>query len=120
MSRTLRRGLSDEIGSWNTSWSRVRTERSSLPDSSVRSVPPKRTRPEVGGGSWTMALPVVDLPQPDSPTRPRVSPRRMSSETPDTACTVWRPAGKLTTRSSTRSSVSRGARRWAVPVPAIS
>ena len=28
---------------------------------------------------------MVDLPQPDSPTRPKVSPRAMSKETPSTA-----------------------------------
>ncbi len=31
---------------------------------------------------------VVVLPQPDSPTRPSVSPSRMSKLTPSTACTV--------------------------------
>ena len=30
----------------------------------------------------------MDLPQPDSPTTPRVSPLRTSSETPSTACTT--------------------------------
>src|SRR5581483_10180697 len=61
-----------------------------------------------------MARPVVDLPQPDSPTRPSVSPRLISKETPSTAFTSatfrWkiRPAvtGKYIFRSSTRTSVS--------------
>ena len=50
-----------------------------------------------------MARPVVDLPQPDSPTRPRVSPGRTSKEMPDTAFTrrPVRPTGNSTTRSLT-------------------
>ena len=35
-----------------------------------------------------MQRPVVVLPQPDSPTRPSVSPRRIEKLTPSTACTV--------------------------------
>ena len=35
-----------------------------------------------------MARPVVDLPQPDSPTSPSVSPSRTSRLIPDTACTM--------------------------------
>ena len=89
----------------------MRTCRRRLPDRPVRSCPSKRTRPDVGAGSWMMALPVVDFPHPDSPTSPRVSPLRMSIDTPDTACTFWRPAGNSTTRSSTRSSVSAAGRR---------
>ena len=34
-----------------------------------------------------MSRPVVDLPQPDSPTRPSEPPRGTSNETPSTACT---------------------------------
>ncbi len=36
------------------------------------------TEPDVGLCSWSTARPVVDLPQPDSPTRPSVSPASMS------------------------------------------
>ena len=35
-----------------------------------------------------IALPVVDLPQPDSPTRPSVSPCFTSRLTFETACTL--------------------------------
>ena len=58
-----------------------------------------------------MSRPVVDLPQPDSPTRPREPPRGTWKETPSTACT-WpmvrrrRPddfTGKYILRSSTSS-----------------
>ena len=34
-----------------------------------------------------MSRPVVDLPQPDSPTRPSEPPRGTSNDTPSTACT---------------------------------
>src|SRR5690606_35624713 len=59
-------------------------------------------------------LATVDLPQPDSPTSPSVSPRCSSKLTPSTACTapIWRlemspwVSGKCLTRPSTRSSGS--------------
>src|SRR5919204_6937801 len=44
-------------------------------------------RPAVGSRSRMMARPSVDLPQPDSPTRPTVSPALISRSTPSTACT---------------------------------
>ncbi len=34
-----------------------------------------------------MSLPVVDFPQPDSPTSPSVSPSSIQKLTPSTACT---------------------------------
>ena len=37
-------------------------------------VPSKVTVPSVGSYRWITVLPKVDLPHPDSPTRPRVSP----------------------------------------------
>ena len=61
--------------------------RSASPCSFVSSVPSKRTVPETGGGSCITARPVVDLPHPDSPTSPSVSPGAMSRLTPDTAWT---------------------------------
>ena len=41
--------------------------------------------PSVGSSSFNSVRPTVDLPQPLSPTRPSVSPRRISNETPSTA-----------------------------------
>src|SRR5690349_21544282 len=38
--------------------------------------------------------PVVDLPQPDSPTRPSVSPRRTAKSSPSTARTAPLPPPK--------------------------
>ena len=78
MSRTLRLGFSDEIGSWKIIWMFVRTVRMSLPWSVVSSCPWKLMEPLVGRGSCMIARPVVDLPHPDSPTRPSVSPARTS------------------------------------------
>ena len=122
MSRTLRRGFSDEIGSWKIIWMLVRTVRMSSPWRDVSSCPPKLIDPLVGRGSCMMARPVVDLPQPDSPTRPMVSPGSTSRLMPETALTLSpvRPTGNSTTRSSTRSSESSRGCRCAVPVPAIS
>lgn len=52
----------------------------------------------------TMGL--VVLPQPDSPTRPRISPAFTRNETPSTALTVPRSVLKEVTRSLTSSMVS--------------
>ena len=103
MSRTLRRGLSEEIGSWKIICTWVRSVRRSPRLSVVSSVSPKRMVPEVARSTWTMARPVVDLPQPDSPTSPSVSPLRSEKLMPATACTAVLPRRKVTCRSSTRS-----------------
>ena len=119
--RTLRRGLSDEIGSWKIICIRVRASRIGSPAIAVSSLPSNITEPEVGRGSCMAARPVVLLPQPDSPTRPSVSPFSTSRLMPLTALTLSpvRPTGNSTTRFSIRSSASPVLRRCAVPVPAI-
>ena len=53
---------------------RRRMRRSSSPFISVSERPSNSTSPAVGSYSCKMARPVVDLPQPLSPTRPSVSP----------------------------------------------
>ena len=68
-----RRGLSEEIGSWNTICSFRRNSRREAADWSDSSSPEIFTVPEVGGGSCISARASVDFPQPDSPTRPSVS-----------------------------------------------
>src|SRR3954465_15765936 len=74
--------------------------------------PPSRTWPCVGGISPMIASARVDLPQPDSPTRPRHSPALTSSVTPSTAFSVFTPPErapptmKWTARSSRVSSDS--------------
>ncbi len=75
MSLTGILGFSEAYGSWNTTWRSRRMCRICLRVLPTSSSPSNLTDPEVGGLSWRMALPVVDLPQPDSPTSPRVSPR---------------------------------------------
>src|SRR6185369_11975265 len=52
--------------------------------------------------------PTVDLPQPDSPTRPNVSPAKISNDTPSTARTtsVEPSTGKCLTRPLTVTSLS--------------
>lgn len=52
-----------------------------------RSCPSKVTLPAVGLFSRTTVRPVVDLPQPLSPTRPNVSFSYTSNVTPSTALT---------------------------------
>ena len=51
------------------------------------------TRPDVGFTRFRIARAVVDLPHPDSPTRPYVSPARTEKLTPSTART--RPCRRL-------------------------
>ena len=112
-SRTVIRGFSDAYGSWKTIWM-SRRMRTHLPPLEVRDVlAVEDDLPAVGSSSWMSGRPGVDLPQPDSPTSPSVSPRTTVKSTPATACT-WptvrlnSPAliGKSLTRSSTRSSSS--------------
>src|SRR5699024_10015605 len=76
------------------------------------------TDPEVGSSSRITDLPVVDFPQPDSPTSPRVSPALTSNEISETAWTVptWRlntppVMGNSLTRLRTSRIVSPGCAR---------
>src|SRR5712692_2518247 len=55
--------------------------------SPVMSSPARRIVPAVGSIRRSTSLPTVDLPQPDSPTRHRVSPGAMAKLTPSTART---------------------------------
>ena len=120
MSRTLRRGFNDEIGSWKIICIFVRASLIEAVDMEVSSWPSNSTDPDVGRGNCMIARPVVLLPQPDSPTSPNVSPRTTSKLMPDTALTLSPvcPIGNSITRSSTRITMSPS-RRWALPVPAI-
>jgi hypothetical protein len=67
---------------------RLRIDRIRVRSNCVMSWPSKTMLPAVGSSMRNTARPVVDLPQPLSPTSPRVSPRRRLNETPSTACTV--------------------------------
>ena len=85
MSFTRRRGLSELMGSWKIICMRVRRLRSAAPFCFVSSTPSSSIEPLVGSTMRMSALPVVDLPHPDSPTSPSVSPSKMSKLTPATA-----------------------------------
>src|ERR1041385_3875848 len=65
--------------------------------------------PAVGSIKRNRQRPTVDLPQPDSPTSPNVSPAKMSNDTPSTARTTSSEpsTGKCFTRPRTLTSVSR-------------
>src|SRR5579864_8552244 len=78
----------------------------------VRSWPLNRTLPPTilpGRCSRMMLSAVTDLPQPDSPTMPSVSPGFSSKETPSTALTMPSLVAKTVCRSWTSS---RGAANW--------
>ena len=98
MSPTRRRGFSDAKGSWNTIWMRLRYGFQAARDSGRRSVPPNRIAPESACTSRTTQRASVLLPEPLSPTRPRVSPRRSSSVAACTAATVRTPPNRLRER----------------------
>ena len=63
------------------------------------------------GSSFITDSPIVVLPQPDSPTRPRHSPERTENETPSTARTLTVRRWNSVRRSSTSST--------GVEVPAV-
>jgi len=88
------RGSSEPYGSWNTIWKSRRAARNSAGESAFRSRPSSCTRPAVGASSAITRRASVDLPEPDSPTIPKLLP----------ACTV-----RLTPRSA--STTGAGANR---------
>ena len=110
---TLYIGFSAVIGSWNTIAifaPRIRCHCASLPPSS--SVPDSRTDPVTcaapGSRPSTDRASMV-LPEPDSPTTPRVWPAARDSDTPRTASTRPPSVGMVTARSVTSSRVPGGA-----------
>ena len=89
MSSTRMRGFSEEYGSWKIIWIWRRKGLSCFsPLSAVRSVPPKCTDPADGVYSPEISRATVDLPEPDSPTRPKTSPSPMAKPTFLTASSV--------------------------------
>src|SRR5437868_3815974 len=85
ISPTVIRGFSEVYGSCITIWMLRRMRLSLAPLALAISWPLIFTEPEVGRSSAISTLASVDLPQPDSPTMPRVSPRCRSKEMPSTA-----------------------------------
>ena len=112
-------GLSELIGSWKIiAISLPRTFRRSSSVAPISSVPPSIARPVISAlgprVSPIRLIAVTDLPQPDSPTIARTSPRRTSNETPSTALTWPSSVWKRTRRSSTVRSGAL-AHAWLVP-----
>ena len=94
VSPTLRAGLSEPYGSWNTTWISRPSARRRARLAWVMSSPSKTMRPALAGVWPSTTLPMVVLPEPDSPTRPTVSPRPMCRLTPLSAWnTLPRPCG---------------------------
>src|SRR5699024_6718693 len=75
------------------------------PANSAASKSPMRSRPDCGARNPARALPVVVLPDPDSPTLPGVGPRAMVKLTSSTPMT-W-----FSVRSKTCVSAATGLRR---------
>ncbi len=85
MSPAVMRGFSDAYGSWKMIFMSRRRLRICSGVSARISSPSSRTDPAVGWISRSTDLPVVVLPQPDSPTSARVSPFATENDTPSTA-----------------------------------
>ena len=81
------RGFSEANGSWKTICISRRTGLSFARPAVVMSVPRKLIVPPVGSSRRMSVRDSVVLPQPDSPTRPSVSPSCRCSVTSSTACT---------------------------------
>src|SRR5215470_17018841 len=67
-----------------------RSRRSSRRPRLLTTWPASATVPWLGLSSATTSLPIVVFPQPDSPTRPNVSPAATLNDTPETAWTTPR------------------------------
>ena len=87
------RGFKLENGSWKMICMSVRFFRISSADSFTTSWPSNSTSPAVGSIRRRIARPVVDFPQPDSPTTPNVFPFSIVKVTSSTACSI--PFGVL-------------------------
>ena len=83
----VKRGLRLSVGSWNTIWMRLRSGSlaNCLAGIAPMSSPSNMMTPSVLSISRITIVEVVDLPQPDSPTRPTLSPRSTAKLMPSTA-----------------------------------
>ena len=107
---TVMRGLSEANGSWKMICMSRRSERRALLiERHAHPRPANHNSPELGSISRRMQRPVVDLPQPDSPTTPSVSPFSTSKLTWSTAWTLptSRPRRPPFSRKSFTSSFTR-------------
>ena len=86
---TVMRGSSDAYGSWNTICiSRRSAAQLALAERGELGALGTSPSPTSARCSRSTHRPTVDLPEPDSPTRPSVCPAPIENDTPDTACTV--------------------------------
>ncbi len=92
---TVCRGFRALYGSWKMIWALRRKGTSCFADSFETSSPSISTLPAVGVSSRRIVRPAVDLPQPLSPTSPRVSPAFRSKLIPSTALTWPTTRGKM-------------------------
>jgi hypothetical protein len=76
------RGSSDEYGSWNTVCTDARNRR--IADA-VTGSPSNSTDPADGFASASISRTIVDLPLPDSPTRPTLWPSPTAIDTSSSA-----------------------------------
>ena len=83
----VKRGLRLSVGSWNTIWMRLRSGSlaNCLAGISPMFSPSNMIVPSVLSISRMTMVEVVDLPQPNSPTRPTLSPRLTWKLMPSTA-----------------------------------
>ena len=112
------RGSRDENGSWKMICAWARNGVRAGPSRAVISSPPNRMRPDVGSSNRTTTRPRVDLPQPDSPTSPRVSPSsiaRLTRSTAWTSAVVRCMIPLFTGKDLTRSSISTRALTTGLP-----
>src|ERR1700687_406484 len=123
------RRASEENGSWKMICICGRYGRSSLLPRCVMSRPSSRMVPAVGSIRRSTVRPTVDLPQPDSPTRPSVSRGAIENETPSTAKTLpparrrkpwWMAKWVLRSRTSSTGGGASGATLGALVVVATS
>ena len=98
-------GESAVMGSWKTMPTADPRIRRSASSGSVamscpsKAIAPEAMRPGGFGTSRKTLMAVTDLPQPDSPTSPSVSPASRCNDTPSTACTTPSGVSKTTCRS---------------------
>ena len=112
-----RTGLMWARGSWKIIAIWLRYRRRSAPASWPISVPPNRIEPctsAPGGSRRPMARAVIDLPDPDSPTRPTASPGRSVSETSRSTARL----APFTSSSTVKPATSSSGRPAAAPADA--
>jgi hypothetical protein len=111
MNPTRLRGFRLAYGSWKIIISSRRIGRISARWRCVMSRPSKMIRPSVGSSRRITQRAIVDLPQPDSPTTPSVSPFLTVNVTPSTAFTeatsFWKMIPRVTGKCLTRFSTTR-------------